>query len=101
MLWKEFVLAFKGRAQLYWSPGLAEELGLDAEKTDEEEAARVDAEDTLVVRVTPENWALVARHKLRGLVLEVLRAGTWSDVELLLSRFRVARSPVGPPNSYT
>ncbi len=88
MLWKEFVLAFKGRAQLYWSPGLAEELGLDAEKTDEEEAARVDAEDTLVVRVTPEDWTLVLKYKLRGLVLEVLRFSSWEDIVFVLSNYK-------------
>lgn len=88
MLWKEFVVAFKGRAQLYWSQGLRERLGLDTEQNDEEIAASMDAEDVLLARITVENWAIIVRHKLRGLVLEILRAGTWVDVELLLSRYR-------------
>jgi hypothetical protein len=88
MLWKEFVEAFKGRTQLCWTRGLRDRLGLNKEKDDEEVAATVDAEDVLCARITPEDWTLIVKHQLRGLVLEVLRAGEWSDVQLLLSRFR-------------
>ena len=88
LLWKEFVAAFKGRAQLYWSPGLRAELDLDEVKTDEEEAARVDAQDELLARITVEDWQVILGHKLRGVVLEVLRVGTWADVDDMLARFR-------------
>ncbi|MBB5366466.1 hypothetical protein [Deinococcus humi] len=90
MLWKEFVEAFKGRAQLNWSPGLKERLGLndDQDDTDEALAASVDAEDVLLARITVEDWKVILDNKLRGLVLEVLRAGTWADVDNMLARFR-------------
>lgn len=92
MLWKEFVAAFKGRAQLNWSRGLRERLGLDVERTDEEVAATVDAQDELLARIPVEDWVLIVQHKLRGLVLEVLRSGTWADVQLLLDRHRESPS---------
>jgi hypothetical protein len=88
MLWKEFVAAFKGRAQLYWSQGLRGQLALDDEATDAEVASAVDALDELLARVSDSDWKLIVLHNLRGLVLEVLRVGVWSDVEAMLSRLR-------------
>jgi hypothetical protein len=88
MLWKEFIEAFKGRAQLFWSPNLRVDLGLDDDQTDEQLAASVNAEDSLVARVSDGDWDLIVKQNLRGQVLEALREGTWRDVELLLSRFR-------------
>ncbi len=88
MLWKEFVAAFKGRAQLNWSPGLRDRLGLTVDRNDDELAASVDADDMLLARITVEDWKIILDNKLRGLVLEVLRVGTWSDVIILLDRFR-------------
>ena len=91
-LWADFAAAFKGKQQLGWSRGLRAELGLtDEAATDEELAAVVDAEDIMLGRITDTDWALIVRHQLRGLVLEVLRAGTWADLDLLLSRFRKER----------
>jgi hypothetical protein len=84
MLWKEFVVAFKGRAQLYWSQDLRSKLGLDDELTDEQVAASTTAEDLLLARITDVHWKIILARDLRGEVLEILRSGTWSDVELLL-----------------
>jgi hypothetical protein len=94
MLWREFVAGFKGRAQLYWSQGLRERLGLDQEQDDDQAAAAVEAEDVRVARITVENWQLILSNNLRGVVLEVLRVGTWSDVEAMLARVRP------PPKQY-
>lgn len=88
MLWKEFVAGFKGRSQLQWSRGLRDALGLDQEQEDEQVAAAVDAEDVLLAHIPEADWSLIVARRLRGLVLEVLRSGTWEDVELLLSRHR-------------
>lgn len=90
MLWKEFVAAFKGRSQLQWSTGLRAALGLDQELDDDQAAAAVEAEDVLLARITVEDWKVILDNKLRGLVLEVLRVGTWSDVDDMLARFRPA-----------
>jgi putative NIF3 family GTP cyclohydrolase 1 type 2 len=89
MLWKEFVTAFKGRAQLYWSQNLRAELGLNGEASDDEIAAAVDAVDELLARVSDADWKLIVLHHLRGQVLEVMRSGTWAQVTELLDRFRL------------
>ncbi len=89
MLWKEFITAFKGRAQLYWSQGLRSKLGLDDEASDEQLAAAITMEDMLLARISDADWKLILARDLRGQVLEVLRSGTWSDVELLLKESEV------------
>jgi hypothetical protein len=91
MLWKEFAAAFKGRAQLQWSRGLRAALSLDQELDDDQAAAAVEAEDVLLARITVEDWKIILDNNLRGLVLEVLRAGTWADVEEMLARHRRRR----------
>lgn len=84
-LFREFVAVFKGRSQLQWSRGLRAKLGLDVEKTDEQLAHEtVKAEDDLVARIHPNTWKQIRRLELRGWVLELLRTGTWDDVEQLL-----------------
>jgi hypothetical protein len=88
MLWKEFITAFKGRAQLYWSQNLRAVLGLDDEATDDQVVATVDAQDELLARISDSDWKLIVLHHLRGQVLEVMRSGTWALVESMLSPLR-------------
>ncbi len=90
-LFREFATAFKGKQQLRWSRGLRDVLGLSAEKSDEELAATVDAQDRLMCRFSDADWLLVLRYELRGLVLEVLRSGEWADLDRLLSQYRPLR----------
>jgi hypothetical protein len=87
-LFREFAAAFKGRHQLSWSRGLRDALGLSAEKSDEELAATVDAQDRLLCRISDDDWKVVKRYELRALVLEVLRSGEWADLDRLLSQYR-------------
>lgn len=88
-LFAEFVVAFKGKAQIHWSKGLRDRLGLVRDRTDEELAAATDARDNLAARITDDDWSkVVARHNLQPLVLEVLRDGDEHQLELLLARYR-------------
>jgi hypothetical protein len=88
-LFRQFAGAFKGKSQLHWSRGLRARFGLDAEKSDEQLAAEtVEAEDVLAARIRPDDWRLIRRHELRGLVLEMLRGSDWSVVVRMLERFR-------------
>lgn len=91
-LFREFFGAFQSRHQLVWSRGLRARFGLGKEKTDEELAAeRVDAEDLLVARLSAEDWKIIRKNDLRGVVLEVLRTASWEAVDLLLSHYRPPR----------
>lgn len=88
-LFIEFFSAFRGKHQLGWSRGLRAHFGLGVEKTDEQLAAeRVEAEDLLVASISLWDWSLIRKHNLRGHVLELLRAGTWETVDMLLSHYR-------------
>lgn len=87
-LFREFAAAFKGRRQLRWSPGLRKLLGIGEEKTDEQEAATIDALDEKLATIMDRDWALILRHNLRALVLEVLRSGSNTDLRALLDSHR-------------
>lgn len=88
-LFRQFAGAFKGKSQLHWSRGLRARFGLDAEKSDEQLAAEtVEAEDVLAARIRPDDWKLIRRHELRGLVLEMLRGSDWSAVAVMLDQFK-------------
>jgi hypothetical protein len=89
MLFRQFFDAFRGRHQLQWSRGLRKHFGLDTEKTDEELAAEtVDALDILAARISPDEWKLIRKNDLRGLVLELLRSADRSALDLLLDQYR-------------
>ena len=88
-LFRQFTEVFKGRSQLQWSRGLRDFLGLNVEKSDEQLAAEtVQAEDALLARIHPADWKLIRQNELRGVVLEVLRSGTWADIERMLDLYR-------------
>lgn len=88
-LFRQFAGAFKGKSQLHWSRGLRARFGLDAEKSDEQLAAEtVEAEDVLAARIRPDDWKLIRRHELRGLVLEMLKGSDWSAVAAMLDQFK-------------
>ena len=96
-LFREFAEAFKGKSQLHWSRGLRARFDLDEQKTDEQLAEEVTKEqDELAARIGPADWALIRRHELRGLVLELLRDSAWSSVVHLLDQYReVVKSASG------
>jgi hypothetical protein len=87
-LWRQFAEAFQGKHQLAWSRSLRAHFNLQVEQTDEEIAQKVDAQDRLVASISDENWATIRKHNLRGLVLEILRHGEWTQVEDMLRGVR-------------
>lgn len=87
-LFREFFGAFKGKSQLHWSRGLKKRFGI-GEKSDEETAQeRVEAADVMAARLSLEDWKLIRRHELRGVVLELLRVADRAAVDLLLDNYR-------------
>lgn len=70
-LFREFVAAFKGKRQLFWSRGLRARLGLGDELTDQEVMELEPAEAVEVARLTRDDWALVLRSRSRGELLEL------------------------------
>jgi hypothetical protein len=73
--WREYALAFKGKNQLVYSPGLRLLLGLKKEKTDEEVAAEV-VEDAVVLAVLDlAAWRVVLGNDARAELLNVASSG--------------------------
>jgi hypothetical protein len=72
-LWLEFLGAYRGRAQLYWSPGMRKALGISDEISDEDALARVAQRDAVTheVQVLPHELAAVFQLGFRDKVLEL------------------------------
>lgn len=97
-LFVEYVNAFKGRRQLFWSPKLRDKLGMNAEKSDEEILAEAEAQEAraanteLVGTLSGPEWGLVLGHNARGKVLVMAERHGWAGVQWLLDQLRG-----GPP----
>ncbi|MHB1430310.1 MAG: protein rep [Rhodocyclaceae bacterium] len=89
VLWQEFVAAFKGVAQLYWSKGLRKRLGLTTQITDQQALELEPAETEEVAAIAVEDWVLVCGAKLRGRLLE-LAVSDPASIEDRIARLREA-----------
>jgi len=94
--WHEFQRASKGRRQLTWSKGLREQLGLRAEKSDEEVAGEElgTKEDDLVL-ITAAGWRVVIACRLMVPILEIVEKQGLSGVRALLDVSGVEYSLIG------
>jgi hypothetical protein len=70
-LWKEYAAATKGRAMLYWTPGLKAWFEID-EKTDQELADEEPPEVADQVQVTRAEFYAVVRSRMQAQVLDVM-----------------------------
>lgn len=83
----EFAQAFKGRAQLYWSPRLAKRLDLlELQQPEKPRAAPV-----LVLRLSLDDWHATLRHDARWELLYVAERYGGGAVAELLARMRSSR----------
>jgi hypothetical protein len=92
-LFVEYVEAFKGKRQLYWSPGLRDKLGMADEKTDEEilaeeEAEQAEPDTELMGTLRFEDWRLVLSRDARGEVLAVAERHGWPGVQWFLEKLK-------------
>lgn len=71
-LFLDYLEAFKGRRQLYWSNGLRDVLGMSApEMTDEEVAHSQEEEASILSELTDEQWRAVLRTRNEAALLNV------------------------------
>jgi len=89
-LFRQFAETFKGKRQLFWSPGL-KKLFQIGEMTDEELANQQDDKAVLLGTITVDQWRYILKKEARSLVLELAEQG-WEAV----SRF-LASVPAEPP----
>lgn len=92
-LFVEYVQAFKGKRQLFWSPGLRDKLGMAKEKTDEEilaeaEEQQAEPETELMGTLRFDDWRLVLSRDARGEVLAVAERHGWPGVQWFLEKLK-------------
>lgn len=83
-LFVEYANAFKGRAQLYWSPRLRQRIDLLALQ----EPERTTPKKERLVTIARDDWRAVLRHDARWELLYVAERYGAAAVELLLSDMR-------------
>lgn len=85
-LFSEFVQAFKGWRQLFWSPGLKKRFEI-VDYTDEELAVVEQGEASELGMISHADWRrlTVLRYDLRSVVLTLAESGGWPAVERFIS----------------
>lgn len=91
LLFVEYAEATRGMAALRWTKGLRDQLGLGAERTDQELAEQA-GEGELLGVIPLADWVRVVRAGLRGDLLEIARLDGWQGVTAVLAYLRP------PPN---
>lgn len=99
-LFREFAECFKGRRQLYYSPGLRQRIGINEELTDQEALALEPEEKELVCVVEPDQWRLVVRYRMRNAVLTAAMQGAAAVAEVLEELRRRVLRDVGTDGSF-
>lgn len=87
-LFREYAQCFKGSRQLWWSKGLRDRLGIDAEMT-EQEVMELEPEEpaVLIARIDAELWREVVKRHARGKLLQLAR-GKDGELKAYLQRLR-------------
>lgn len=85
----EYVQAMRGKAQLFWSPGLKDFFGLK-DKSDEEISEEKNEEADLLGGIDSEDWKTVREAKAQAHVLTEAENGGWPAVERLVERLTLA-----------
>ena len=82
-LFIEYTLAMKGKAQLFWTPGLKGKVGVE-EKTDEQLAEETQDNADLLALLGREHWVCVVKNKARAEILDIAEG---AGIEGLISWF--------------
>lgn len=90
-LYLSFVIAMKGKAQLYWSPGLKAKAGV-TELTDEQVANEPKEDAQLLGVLDSEQWATVRTTEAQPEVLNCAEVGGWPAVLALIDRLKLAET---------
>lgn len=93
-LFIDYAKAFSGKAQIFWSQGLKETVGVKL-STDKEAAEESPLEESdLLAFLTPEAWIYVRKNKCRAEVLDVAEVFGYDG---LVAWFAVRKISIIPP----
>jgi hypothetical protein len=82
-LFFEFAETFKGKRQLFWSPGLKKRFQI-GEMSDEELANKQDDKAVLLGTITVSQWRYILKKEARSIVLDLAEQG-WEAVSRFLA----------------
>ena len=82
-LFREYARQFSGKAQLDWSPGLRDRLGMDSLVSDSKIAGEVVAGSIFFANIPSEVWRIILKDELRGEVLAVCKNGLQALVDYI------------------
>lgn len=91
VLFVEYSHAFKGKRQLYWSPGLKARYEI-GDVSDEDLANKIEDDAIFLGQLTLDQWRAVLRFDGRALVLQLAENGGWDAVLLYLDHLHVSSS---------
>ena len=78
-LFLAYSLAMKGKAQIFWSPGLKATVGVH-EATDQQLSEEVREPADLLGQLSPDDWKLVRSRNARAQVLDAAENGGWPAI---------------------
>lgn len=87
-LFQAYAHAFKGKRQLYYSPGLKDYLAIEELTDDEIAEGLADQEIETVCKILPEEWRVVLGHNARGQVLDIANRHGAEGVRYLIEKLR-------------
>lgn len=93
-LFLEYTFAMKGKAQLFWTPGLKGKVGVE-EKTDEELAEEITDIADLLAILQREHWICVVKNKARAEILDIAET---KGIDGLIAWFSSFGMVLNPPS---
>lgn len=81
-LFQDYAKVFKGKRQLYWSPGLKNRFLID-EQSDEQVASRIDEGSRLLGLLSLDQWRRIVKAEARSSVLDAAERGWPAVCEVL------------------
>lgn len=91
-LYLEYVRGMKGKAQVFWSPGLKSRVGQE-DKSDEEVANEQVDNAAILGLLTAGDWDVVLAHKARPYILQLAEQGGWPAVKSWLEAPEIPPDP--------
>ena len=79
-LYVEYVLAMRGKAQMFWTPGLKLKCGIE-EKTDEQLIAEMDDTADILAILEDIHWRCVVNNKFDGALLDLVESGGFEGLK--------------------
>jgi len=93
-LFIEYALAMRGRAQMFWTPGLKLKYGI-TEKTDEQLANELDDNADILAILEDKHWRCVVKNQFDGGLLDLVEKNSFAGLQEWFADYGLILNP--PP----